>query len=69
LNTIKKKARNPNYNSTSDSTQFTQLQNQVDEVRDVMTNNIDKILKRGDRLEDLVDKTSELESTVIFMSL
>ena len=60
----KKKAKNPNYSSTKDSAQFTQLQNQVDEVRDVMTNNIDKILKRGDRLEDLVDKTSELETTV-----
>jgi hypothetical protein len=58
-------ARNPNYNSTSNS-QFTQLQNQVDEVKDVMTNNIDSILKRGDRLEDLVDKTTELESTVNF---
>lgn len=29
-----------------------------------MTQNIDKILKRGDRLEDLVDKTTELETTV-----
>ena len=37
----------------------------MDEVRDVMTQNIDKILKRGDRLEDLVDKTTELETTVI----
>jgi len=63
---LKFKARNPNYNATSDS-KFTQLQNQVDEVKDVMTNNIDSILKRGDRLEDLVDKTNELESTVIFI--
>ena len=61
------KAKNPNYNSTND-TQFTQLQNQVDEVRDVMTNNIDSILKRGDRLEDLVDKTTELETTVRFLN-
>ena len=57
------KAKNPNYNSTN-NTQFTALQNQVDEVKDVMTNNIDSILQRGDRLEDLVDKTSELETTV-----
>lgn len=29
-----------------------------------MTQNIDRILQRGDRLDDLVDKTTELESTV-----
>lgn len=29
-----------------------------------MTDNIDKILKRGDKLDDLVDKTTELETTV-----
>ena len=40
----------------------------MDEVRDVMTNNIDSILKRGDRLEDLVDKTTELETTVRFLN-
>jgi len=55
-------ARNPNYQTANN---FDQLQNQVDEVRDVMTQNIDKILKRGDRLEDLVDKTTELETTAI----
>jgi len=55
-------ARNPNFQSNAN---FDQLQNQVDEVRDVMTQNIDKILKRGDRLEDLVDKTTELETTAI----
>lgn len=54
------KAKNPNYQSSN----FDQLQNQVDEVRDVMTQNIDKILKRGDRLEDLADRTTELETTV-----
>ena len=32
-----------------------------------MTNNIDKILKRGEQLDDLVDKTTELETTVIFL--
>ena len=34
-----------------------------------MTNNIDKILKRGEQLDDLVDKTTELETTVIFIYL
>ena len=52
---------------STDNTHFTQLQNQVDEVKDVMTNNIDSILRRGDRLEDLVDKTTDLESSVTKM--
>jgi len=30
-----------------------------------MTDNIDRILKRGDKLEDLVDKTNDLESSAI----
>ncbi len=52
---------NKNYNTNN----FTQLQGQVNDVKDVMTENIDKILKRGDKLEDLVDKTNDLESSAI----
>lgn len=40
------------------------MQSQVDDVKGVMTQNIDKILQRGDRLEDLVDKTNDLETSV-----
>lgn len=62
-------ASNRNYNTVTNNnnnnSNFTQLQSQVEDVKGVMTQNIDKILKRGDRLEDLVDKTTELESTVI----
>ncbi|XP_064604659.1 vesicle-associated membrane protein 7-like [Liolophura sinensis] len=38
------------------------LRSQVDEVKDVMTQNIDKVLERGERLDDLMDKTEELEA-------
>jgi len=37
------------------------LQSQVDEVRGVMTQNIEKVLQRGENLEDLMDKTTDLE--------
>lgn len=40
------------------------LQSQVDEVKGVMTQNIERVLERGDRLEDLMDKTEELEAGV-----
>ena len=43
---------------------FTNLQNEVNSVKDVMTTNIDKILQRGDALDDLVGKTSVLEDSV-----
>nr|KAG5692675.1 hypothetical protein BaRGS_028475 [Batillaria attramentaria] len=39
------------------------LQSQVDEVKDVMTQNIEKVMERGDRLDDLMDKTEELEAS------
>lgn len=39
---------------------FQEVQDQVDSVRQVMTLNIEKVLERGDRIEQLVDRTHEL---------
>lgn len=39
------------------------LQNQVDEVVDVMQSNIGRVMDRGDRLEDLHDKSENLSSS------
>lgn len=36
----------------------------MDEVKGVMTENIDKVLQRGERLEDLIAKTDDLEASV-----
>jgi hypothetical protein len=46
---------------------FDSLQDDVNQVKQVMTNNIDKILQRGDALDDLVDKTAVLENSVILI--
>ena len=54
------KANNKNYNTTN----FTQLHSQVNDVTGIMKQNVEKVLNRGDKLDDLVDKTTELESTV-----
>lgn len=40
------------------------VQAQVDEVKGVMSQNIERVLQRGDKLEDLMDKTEELEAGV-----
>lgn len=36
------------------------MQSQVDEVIDVMQENISKVIERGERLEDLQDKSGEM---------
>ncbi|KAI8969662.1 synaptobrevin-domain-containing protein [Pilobolus umbonatus] len=41
----------------------TQIQQQVDEVVNIMQGNIDKVLQRGERLDDLRGKTEDLEAT------
>ena len=35
----------------------------MDEIKDVMTSNIDKILQRGERLELVIDRTADLAET------
>ncbi|ELU08344.1 hypothetical protein CAPTEDRAFT_181820 [Capitella teleta] len=42
---------------------LTVLQSQVEEVKGVMTQNIEKVLERGERLDDLMDKTTDLEAS------
>jgi len=44
--------------------QITTLQSQVEEVKGVMTQNIERVLERGQRLEELMDKTTDLEANV-----
>lgn len=43
--------------------QLSALQSQVDEVKDIMTQNIEKVLERGEKIEILVDKTEELSTS------
>ena len=37
---------------------------QVGEVTGIMRQNVEKVLDRGDKLDDLVDKTDELQASV-----
>lgn len=40
------------------------LQSQVDGVKDIMTHNVERILARGERLDDLMDKSEDLQAGV-----
>ncbi|XP_041957007.1 vesicle-associated membrane protein 8 [Alosa sapidissima] len=40
----------------------TNLKNQVDGVKQIMTHNVDRILARGERLDELMDKSEGLEA-------
>lgn len=40
------------------------LKDQVDGVKKIMTDNVDRILARGERLDDLMDKSEDLQAGV-----
>ncbi|KAJ3011428.1 Vesicle-associated membrane protein [Thoreauomyces humboldtii] len=56
-------AQMTHFNSDATSDRFRQVQGEIDQVRDVMVHNIEKVLERGDRIEILVDKTDSLNAT------
>mmetsp|Transcript_1684 Transcript_1684/g.2724 ORF Transcript_1684/g.2724 Transcript_1684/m.2724 type:complete len:217 (+) Transcript_1684:87-737(+) len=48
------------YNENPEADKIRKVKGQVEEVKQVMTDTIDKILDRGDKIELLVDKSGEL---------
>lgn len=52
------------FNSGRSGDQVEQLKSQVNDVKGIMQDNINKALDRGARLDDLVDQTENLESQV-----
>jgi len=43
------------------------IQNTLDDIKEIMYKNIEEVLKRGDKLDDLVDKSTRLsDSSKIF---
>jgi synaptobrevin homolog YKT6 len=56
------------YQSPAEVDQLLKLQSDVDEVKEIMVKNMEKMLDRGEKLEDLVGKTDQLSaSTKTFM--
>ncbi|KAM3840287.1 vesicle-associated membrane protein 4 isoform 1-T2 [Vipera latastei] len=56
----------PKFGSKNDK--IRQVQNQVDEVIDVMQENITKVIERGERLDDLQDKSESLSDNATAFS-
>lgn len=50
--------------SVQDPNRVKSLQSQVDGVTDIMTQNVERILARGERLDDLMDKSEDLQAGV-----
>lgn len=48
----------------SDRPAIETINQQVDELKDVVKDNIDKVLERGDKLDDLQGRAEELEQNV-----
>ncbi|XP_035247606.1 vesicle-associated membrane protein 8 [Anguilla anguilla] len=44
-------------------TKLTQVQDQVNDVKVILKDNINKVLERGEKLDDLIDKTDDLRAT------
>ncbi|KAM3599628.1 uncharacterized protein V6R79_008818 [Siganus canaliculatus] len=53
----------PQTPAPASSAQLDQVQSQVNEVKVILTDNISKVLQRGERLDDLIDKTDDLQAS------
>ena len=47
---------------------MSQIHNQVEDVKRIMLDNVEKVMERGERLDDLLSKTENLESHVSIVS-
>ena len=50
------------YQDPAAADQIMRIQRNLDETRDVLHNTIDQVLQRGEKLEDLVERSGELSS-------
>ncbi|KAF8689941.1 hypothetical protein HU200_041576 [Digitaria exilis] len=53
------------YSNDPNADSINRMRGEIDQVRSVMLDNIDRVLERGDRLELLVDKTANMEGNTM----
>lgn len=54
------KSRMEYFNTNPNADSIMKVQNQIESVKDIMIENIDRVLERGEKIELLVDKTDRL---------
>ncbi|XP_070844489.1 vesicle-associated membrane protein 8 isoform X2 [Chaetodon trifascialis] len=54
---------NPQTPASGSPSNLEQVQSQVNEVKVILKDNISKVLERGDRLDDLIGKTDDLQAS------
>lgn len=52
------------YNTTPPADELARAQNELNQVKDIMVQNVEQILSRGERIELLVDKTDTMATQV-----
>ena len=50
------------YQDPTEADQLMRIQRNLDETKDILHNTIDTVLERGEKLEDLVDRSGELSA-------
>uniref|UniRef100_A0A3B5MH17 Si:ch73-234b20.5 n=1 Tax=Xiphophorus couchianus TaxID=32473 RepID=A0A3B5MH17_9TELE len=58
-----KDTTNPQPADAASSGTFDQVQSQVNEVKVILKDNINKVLERGDKIDDLIGKTDDLQAS------
>ncbi|KAL5666666.1 hypothetical protein ACJX0J_026774, partial [Zea mays] len=53
------------YSNDASADRINRMRGEMDQVRSVMMDNIDRVLERGDRLEVLVDKTATMQGNTM----
>jgi len=53
------------YSNNPNADKITKVRSEIDKVKTVMVQNIEKVLERGERIELLVDKTENLNQTAV----
>jgi len=56
-------AQMDHFNAVKDNDKLTEINDNIQQVKSVMIENIDKVLERGERIELLVDKTDQLDQS------
>ena len=49
------------FDTSAGQKKLTRVKSQIEEVKDVMANNIDKVLERGEKLDDVLEKTDQMK--------